>query len=431
MNTYSAGFFCPSKKVAKGRKLAISSAPFKPISAHMTPSEKLICYSESVTIFCMKTSAPASAVKGIYLRGNVYWFAKMIAGKRNFVSLETDDISVAIARARELKDNPVLESGDILIHVVDRYVKHSVKNGEWSLSTERSKGYFLKQWAETMGRVTPRQIRTETIRAWHAERLKQVTDTTAYGNLMTLQGFFHWAKDTERLCASNPVKPLTDRKSTTRIRCPETSARKEFCTHAHRDRLIEECPREDLKFVLFCGFHAGMRFNEIVEARRFWFDMDNGLLHLRKHEGIRFKDREERTVPLTAGFKEYLSTHDWSDNPQGYMLHPDIEARRKNIYRWDFGLPFRTYMKSQKCEWVTPHIMRHTFASLLASAGVSIFKIAQWLGDEVRVVERHYAKLLPNDSEIDRAFERPPATHLPPPDKPASRPRGTRRNQKA
>ena len=53
---------------------------------------------------------------------------------------------------------------------------------------------------------------------------------------------------------------------------------------------------------------------------------------------------------------------------------------------------------------MTPHIMRHTFASLLASSGVSIYKIAKWLGDDVRVVQRHYAKLLPNDGEIERAF---------------------------
>ena len=383
----------------------------------------------------MKTSAPASAVKGIYLRGKTYWFAKMIASKRNFVSLETSDLSEAIRRAQDLRDNPVLESGDMVAHAVDRYIGFCVKSGEWSLSTERSKGYVLKKWAEYCGRVTPSQIRTEAIRAWHAARLegkrgRKVVEVTAYGNLMTLQGFFHWAKDTERLCASNPVKPLTDRKATTRIRCPDVVARKDFCPPSLRDRLIEECPREDLKFVLFCGFHAGLRFNEIVEARRFWFDLDRGLLHLRKHEGIRFKDREERTVPLTAGFKKYLSTYTWPDSPQGYMLHPDIEARRKNIYRWDFGLPFRTYMESQKCEWVTPHIMRHTFASLLASAGVSIFKIAHWMGDEVRVVEKHYAKLVPNDSEIDRAFE-PSAAPRSLPSTPASKPRGSRRNQKA
>lgn len=172
-----------------------------------------------------KTTPAKSAMKGIYLRGRVYWFAKMIAGKRNFVSLETEDLAEALRRAQDLRDNPVLESGDLVTHAVDRYVKFSVESGEWSLATERSKGYVLKKWAERMGRVTPRQIRTEMVRAWHSERLKVVSEATAYGNLMTLQGFFHWAKDTERLCSANPLKPLTDRKATTRIRCPEASAR--------------------------------------------------------------------------------------------------------------------------------------------------------------------------------------------------------------
>jgi hypothetical protein len=44
------------------------------------------------------------------------------------------------------------------------------------------------------------------------------------------------------------------------------------------------------------------------------------------------------------------------------------------------------------------------FASLLASEGVSICKIATRLGDDVRVVQRHYAKLLPKDEDIEKAF---------------------------
>ena len=33
-----------------------------------------------------------------------------------------------------------------------------------------------------------------------------------------------------------------------------------------------------------------------------------------------------------------------------------------------------------------------------------IYRIATWLGDDVRVVQRHYAKLRPDDREIMRAF---------------------------
>ena len=47
--------------------------------------------------------------------------------------------------------------------------------------------------------------------------------------------------------------------------------------------------------------------------------------------------------------------------------------------------------------------MRHTFGSLLASRGCSIYKIAIWMGDEVATTQKHYAKLLPIDPDIELA----------------------------
>jgi hypothetical protein len=48
--------------------------------------------------------------------------------------------------------------------------------------------------------------------------------------------------------------------------------------------------------------------------------------------------------------------------------------------------------------------MRHSFTSICASKGIDIYRIATWLGDDVRVVQRHYAKLRPDDREIMKAF---------------------------
>jgi integrase len=395
----------------------------------MFPRETCICYRDFAIISAMKKPPQ---LRGIYKNGRYYWFSRMITGKRNCVSLETEDLSEAIRRAQDLRDHPILESGDLLVHAVVRYVRECVQSGDWSLATERSKGYFICKWAKEMGaRLTPRQVTTEDLKRWHTKRRDKVAESTAFGNLMTIQGFFHWAKEA-RLCASNPVLALTNRKSNSRIRPPAPAARKDFCIPALRDKLIAEAPRQDLAFILHCGFHAGLRFNEIVEAKGFWFDLDGGHLHLRKHAGIRFKDREERTIPLTAQFRDFLIEYGMPDNPNDYMLHPDIPTRtgrKGNIYRWDFGYPFEKYMSEQGCPWVTPHIMRHTFASLLASAGVSIFKVAKWLGDDVRVAERHYAKLLPNDPEIEKAFQLPPSRNQHPLRKPAATLQGNRRSQ--
>ena len=50
--------------------------------------------------------------------------------------------------------------------------------------------------------------------------------------------------------------------------------------------------------------------------------------------------------------------------------------------------------------WITPHVARHTFASILAQKGESIYKIAKWLGDTTEVTEKHYAHLAPGDTAI-------------------------------
>ena len=60
----------------------------------------------------------------------------------------------------------------------------------------------------------------------------------------------------------------------------------------------------------------------------------------------------------------------------------------------DSGLPSFTF-----------HDLRRTFASLHVSAGTSIYKVAKWLGDEVRVVEESYGHLIPQDLEINKAWE--------------------------
>lgn len=181
----------------------------------------------------------------------------------------------------------------------------------------------------------------------------------------------------------------------------DTKGRSEFRPPALRDKLIANCKREDLRFALFCGFHAGMRKQEIIEARPDWFNLKAGSIHVRKTDTFRPKDREDRHIPMTKAFKAFLKKYGLRSP---FMLHPEV-SHGESRYRWDFRRPWADYVAQHKCPRVTPHVARHTFASLLASVGVSIYKIAQWLGDDVRVVQKHYAKLLPKNADIEAAFK--------------------------
>ena len=48
-------------------------------------------------------------IRGIYLRGEIYWFGKQVNGRRSIVSLETRDYVEAVERAREIMDSPELQ----------------------------------------------------------------------------------------------------------------------------------------------------------------------------------------------------------------------------------------------------------------------------------------------------------------------------------
>ena len=102
-------------------------------------------------------------------------------------------------------------------------------------------------------------------------------------------------------------------------------------------------------------------------------------------------------MPMTAAFQAFIRDEYGLREP--FMLHPENE-HRKNRHRYDFRRPFYEYMEKQECEWVTPHIMRHTFATLLASmdpllGGPSDFEIATWMGIDLRMYQRTHAKLRP------------------------------------
>jgi len=74
------------------------------------------------------------------------------------------------------------------------------------------------------------------------------------------------------------------------------------------NKLIKECSDPAKKFLLFCGFHAGLRFKEMDYATVKWFDVGagrTGLIHIQNmpEKNFYIKDQEDRTVPMSDEFK--------------------------------------------------------------------------------------------------------------------------------
>ena len=241
--------------------------------------------------------------RGIYLRGHVYWLAIQRNGKRYFITLETTDPAEAVRRAETMREHIDIESGAPINAEIDRFIAYKLRQQEYTRSsavTKRNKLLFFSHSlppGATAATVTTRQVQR-----FYDDALQRAADTTALGYVMALRAFFRWAVETARIARRNPVKDVKVARTVGR-------ARKDFCTYDLRDRLIRGAPTGELRFILFCGFHAGLRFQEIVEARPFWFDLETGNLHLRKTTTMNFKDREERSIPFTIEFQKFLKSY--------------------------------------------------------------------------------------------------------------------------
>lgn len=337
------------------------------------------------------TGVFVNGLKNLYLKRGSYWFSKMTNGKRVWVNLQTGDPSTAIARAQEIQLDPRVAPRVNLASEVRQFVAHKLSLNEYSRQSSQTKIHVLREFSSALPEsATSRTVTTKHVAEFYNTLRSRVTESTALGYMMTLRSFFRWCVEENKSRFDNPVSKI-------RLARVDRVGRKTFCSREQKRALIANATNDELRFILFCGFDAGMRKGEIIEARVDWFSDDS--VSVRATATFRPKDREARTIPLTRDFAEFLKGYLDGKEASGFALRPRV-THGKWRYRYDFRKPFANYMRGQGMEWVTPHVMRHSFASILAGAGCSIFKISTWLGDGVRVVQRHYAKLSPTDSDI-------------------------------
>ena len=333
--------------------------------------------------------------KGLYRRGNTFWLRYTVAGKQVRMSLDTEHEGDAVAKALEIRKNPELSPVNEAGVELEEYLRDSLAFGSLTANSVESRKKVLEKFLREYSITSLAQISTAVAQQWYSDLIKpgehQVTETTARGYIWRLRGFVSWLVKKNKL-RTNPAAEV-------KLKRYRTVGRKNILTADQVAELIKDAPTDDLKFILFAGFHAGMRRGEIIEARPSWFNLaaDSGSISIPSNLEFMSKDDQPRTVPLTKAFKKFLKRY--GKGKTTYMLQPDVEKWQAK-YRYDFRRPFEEYIAAKKMK-CTAHDMRRTFASLRAQAGVDIYKIAKWLGDDVEVVQRHYGHLSLQDDDIE------------------------------
>jgi integrase len=162
---------------------------------------------------------------------------------------------------------------------------------------------------------------------------------------------------------------------------------------------------EDLKFILYCGFHAGLRRREICMAKVFWFDLDHGLIQAQNmpEEAFTLKDEDNRTIDMSDEFKVFLIDYLKNRKFGEFVLRPE-KAQGTWKYRYDFSRMVKGHFENVgvRC---SIHDMRRSFASNAVSSGISLYIVSKWLGDGYEVIEKSYGHLAPNTGEINKVVK--------------------------
>ena len=112
------------------------------------------------------------------------------------------------------------------------------------------------------------------------------------------------------------------------------------------------------------------------------------------------KSGRGRSVPLTPRARECLTA----------MLASPVHRELQDLYWKDKAIPsqrlgrrFKLEVARAGIEGVTLHTLRHTCASRLVQAGVSLYAVKEWLGHSTIQMTERYAHLAP--SSLDAAAE--------------------------
>ncbi|HEX7050101.1 MAG TPA: site-specific integrase, partial [Longimicrobiales bacterium] len=170
---------------------------------------------------------------------------------------------------------------------------------------------------------------------------------------------------------------------------------------------------------LACAAYAGLRQQEIAHLRTTedvviwpearWTRTQAGVLRIQNRKGedewYAKTDHSERDVPITPALARMILDH----IRRGYAgarylfrapgrdepIHPSTAARWTERAFEAAGIRYgRT-----GADGLTLHHLRHSYATMLLSQGVSIAVVAELMGDTQEVVLQTYSHALPNDRE--------------------------------
>ncbi len=334
----------------------------------------------------------------LYRRGTTYYIKFYEAGRRIRRSLHTEKKSEALKIKEQIERE--LAAGKYQIERTDTHVETFWQRYlEWAKDHKRPNTIAIEEmfWSQFIEFAKPKNLGDVTkqdIERFKTKRKREGLKPQSVNNaLRHLQAIYNYAMKLGYFSGPNPVQGIQRYKLE---KNPPLYLDKNEIERVLEASKMRGC---NIHLVFALGIFAGMRKSEIVNSRWEWFDFDRRLITLRGTEDFYLKDSEAAPIPLHERMAESLKPFRCSE---GFIFLPNKKRPGRHQYRYEFKKSFSRVVREANLSWVTPRVLRHTFASQLASAGVSLYKISKWLGHSDVNTTQIYAHLQTHDEDINR-----------------------------
>jgi integrase len=156
---------------------------------------------------------------------------------------------------------------------------------------------------------------------------------------------------------------------------------------ADEEAKLLDAAAEPLRTIILVGIHTGLRIkSEALALQKSDVDLERGFLTV---QAAYAKNGRTRTIPLNSTVRAALATR--LEKAPGAFVFSKRDGRPLRSIR----KPFRTACEAAGLTDISPHALRHTFASKLAMAGVDPATIQELGGWRSLVMVQRYTHLTP------------------------------------
>jgi len=281
---------------------------------------------------------------------------------------------------------PAIEDSPIQFYTYDSF--KAFYNEYASARFSKSYQAFVKIALEQFEKIIDPKIDLSKVTCLDVEKFilfkrKTVKERIVNGYLATLQGAFQRAVEYGML-RNNVFKVIK------KLKPPQNFPL--FLTKEEFEKLLLSEGDEKLRFLYRLGAYTGMRLGEIRSLKWSSIIFEKEVIRVFNHDDFTTKSKRSRNIPIHKSLIEELLK--LKKNPDEYIFIRNHCQYTKEFISRNFKAAVKRALLNDNYHF---HTLRHTFASWLVQAGVSIYEVSKLLGHSDIKTTEIYAHLQENN----------------------------------